>query len=126
MQLLTLSGSASHAEATSAEGEALADTEEAEAKLVLDALDARLVAFPSDEGAAVRATGAVPYYRLHEVVAAAITKKRVIVVSSGWSRDLWVRTAAPVAEPGTSSLRWPLSGLFLRSMQIFCRSYLES
>lgn len=64
------------------EGEESAEgSEELEAKRALAALEAGLVAFSSGKEEAVRASGAIPYYRLHQVVATAVTSKRVIVVS---------------------------------------------
>lgn len=63
------------------------ETAEEEAKRALDAIEPGLVAFSSVQGAAVRESGAVPYYRLHQVVATAITGRRVIVVSTGLCRQ---------------------------------------
>lgn len=54
---------------------------------VLEAIDDRLVAFSSDEGAAVRSRGAVPNYCLHQVVAAAVSRRAFIVVSINSSRS---------------------------------------
>lgn len=50
------------------------ETSEEEAERVLAAIDPGLVAFSSDKGG-------VPFYRLHRVVATAITRKKFIFVS---------------------------------------------
>lgn len=68
--------------ASSAEEEkASAEAAEEHLQRALEAIDTGLVTFSSDEGAPVRARGAVPYYRLHKVVAAAVTRKAFILVS---------------------------------------------
>lgn len=61
------------------------DAEEG-SKRVLEAIDDRLVTFSSDEGSAVRSRGAVPNYRLHHVVAAAVSRRAFIVVINNSSR----------------------------------------
>ncbi|CAM9659483.1 unnamed protein product [Laminaria digitata] len=65
--------------APSAEEEPSAEAAEEDLQRALEAIDTGLVAFSSDEGAPVRARGAVPYYRLHKVVAAAVTRKAFIL-----------------------------------------------
>lgn len=57
------------------------ETSEEETERVLAAIDPGLVAFSSDKGG-------VPYYRLHRVVAKAITRKKFIFVS-GSKRPIW-------------------------------------
>lgn len=66
--------------ASPAEEEPSAEAAEEDLQRALEAIDTGLVAFSSDEGAPVRARGAVPYYRLHKVVAAAVTRKAFILV----------------------------------------------
>lgn len=60
--------------ASPAEEEPSAETSEEEAERVLAAVDTDLVAFASHKEG-------VPYYRLHRVVAKAITRRKFIVVS---------------------------------------------
>lgn len=103
------------------EKEASTETREEEAERVLAAIDPGLVAFSSDKGG-------VPYYRLHRVVAKAITRKKFIFVSEMaanttvfreecWHKypALW-RTMQDVVEPGLAIL--------LRRVQHCCRGLL--
>lgn len=71
--------------ASSAEEEPSAEAEEEDLQRALEAIDTGLVTFSNDLGAPVRARGAVPYYRLHNVVAAAVTRKAFILVSENGS-----------------------------------------
>ena len=64
------------------EKEESTETGEEEAERVLAAIDPGLVAFSSDKGG-------VPYYRLHRVVAKAITRKKFIFVSENGDRPFF-------------------------------------
>lgn len=64
------------------EKEESTETGEEEADRVLAAIDPGLVAFSSDKGG-------VPYYRLHRVVAKAITRKKFIFVSENGDRPFF-------------------------------------
>lgn len=65
--------------ASLAETEPSGETSEEEAERVLAAIDAGLVEFSGDKDG-------VPYYRLHRVVAKAITRKKYIIVSETLTR----------------------------------------